>query len=659
MSTELQAGLTYDVSFKTGYSNQNVCIWIDFNKNEIFNADELILEDYNLPAADQLFTTSVTIPEGVESGTTRMRIKANWIDSANDPCESTSYGETEDYTVNVSGWLFVDNISGSLNPGESEVINVLFDAADLGEGTYLGNINVASDDPDTPTVDVPVMLQVANLLPLSVVVQANPETIIQGESTQLKATATGGSGNYTYSWTSDPEGFTSNIAMPVDFPTATTTYFCEVSDGVETASGQVTVTVESAQITQTIQMVEGWNIFSSSVMPDNPDMLDIVQPIIDQDLLYKVIDEDGGNIFFLPFPPPGQWNNSIGDIAETEGYYIKVNGAASLSLTGEVTQMPLDIPLTAGWNMISYPCEQPQDALAIVQPLIDADILYKVIDQAGGVILHLPFPDPDGHWSNTIGNFEAGRGYYVKVTEDATLTIDNPVDSHQIVASKALNHENIYFNPIWQNNPYQPMTIAVKAADWMEPGDEIAVSDEGLCVGAGVYAGMQNDYILITIGMDDTDTETIDGALPGNEYSFSLWNRNGQALYENIGFEYLQGSLNFQSLETSVVELNPLLTQLAGITKPVSLSLHPNPTNNEAVLDISIPGAANLTVNIIDGMGNIKTLPNGNQTIENSGQIKISKDRLNLAPGVYTLRVILEDQHTTDPIIKLMKFVVY
>ena len=659
MTTELQAGETYDVSFQSGYNNQNVCLWIDFDKNETFDADELLLDDYNLANADQLYTTQVTIPEGVDAGTTRMRIKANWINSAGDPCESTSYGETEDYTVNISGWLFVDNISGTIDPGNAQEINVLLDATDLEQGTYNGNINVTSDDPDAPSVDVPVTLTVANLLPLNLEVQATPTTITEGESTQLNATATGGSGNYTFAWTSDPAGFTADIPNPVAFPAETTIYFCEISDGNETASGQVTVTVESAQVTQSIDLGEGWNIFSSSVMPDNPDMLEIVQPIIDEDLLYKVIDENGGNIFFLPFPAPGQWNNSIGEIAETEGYYIKVHAATSLSLTGYLTELPLDIPLTEGWNMISFPAETPQDALAVVQPLIDADVLYKVIDQEGGVILHLPFPEPNGQWSNTVGNFEAGQGYYIKVTADATLTIGEPADDIQNSVPEISTISPTYFNTVWSNNPYQPMTIAVKAADWLEPGDEIAVYDNDICVGATVYKGIQDDAVLITVGMDAPETEMIDGATAGNNFSFKLWNRNGNMLYENIYFEYLQGSLTYNGLETSIVELNPILTQLSSISRPVSLSLHPNPTNNEAILDISVPGAAKVTVNIVDGMGNIKTLPNGNQTIENSGQIKISKDGLNLAPGVYTLQVILEDRHEVDPITKLMKFVVY
>ncbi len=80
-------------------------------------------------------------------------------------------------------------------------------------------------------------------LPLAVVATANPSTIVQGNSSQLNATASGGTGTYTYSWTSLPAGFTSAIQNPVVSPTVTTQYNVSVSDGSGSATGSTTVTV--------------------------------------------------------------------------------------------------------------------------------------------------------------------------------------------------------------------------------------------------------------------------------------------------------------------------------------------------------------------------------------------------------------------------------
>jgi len=60
---------------------------------------------------------------------------------------------------------------------------------------------------------------------------AYPVKICVGASSQLNAFAFGGSGTYTYDWTSNPPGFTSTLQNPSDAPDTTTTYYVTISDG--------------------------------------------------------------------------------------------------------------------------------------------------------------------------------------------------------------------------------------------------------------------------------------------------------------------------------------------------------------------------------------------------------------------------------------------
>ena len=60
---------------------------------------------------------------------------------------------------------------------------------------------------------------------------SNPVSICGGDSSQLNSVAYGGSGNYTYSWTSIPPGFTSTLKNPMVAPMDTTQYIVAVSDG--------------------------------------------------------------------------------------------------------------------------------------------------------------------------------------------------------------------------------------------------------------------------------------------------------------------------------------------------------------------------------------------------------------------------------------------
>ncbi len=84
--------------------------------------------------------------------------------------------------------------------------------------------------------------------PLGINVTANSESVCNGQQVALFSNAGGGSGSYTYLWTSDPEGFNSTLPDPVDYPTQTTTYFLDVFDGFTHSNGQVTIVVHELPV---------------------------------------------------------------------------------------------------------------------------------------------------------------------------------------------------------------------------------------------------------------------------------------------------------------------------------------------------------------------------------------------------------------------------
>jgi hypothetical protein len=84
--------------------------------------------------------------------------------------------------------------------------------------------------------------------PLSINPTAMPALICQGESSQLYSNAGGGSGNYTYQWTSDPPGsppWSSTLANPVVSPDSSRHYLLTVYDGFNTVSGSDDLIVSS------------------------------------------------------------------------------------------------------------------------------------------------------------------------------------------------------------------------------------------------------------------------------------------------------------------------------------------------------------------------------------------------------------------------------
>jgi 1,4-alpha-glucan branching enzyme len=171
---------------------------------------------------------------------------------------------------------------------------------------------------------------------------------------------------------------------------------------------------------QTIELETGWNIISFTQVLDDMDMMSIFQPLINNGTLIKIQDESGNSIEDIGYPIG--WINSIGDMQTSEGYKIKLTSNATLILAGENQSPPFSIDLLTGWNIIGYPTDDSQDALSIFQQLIDNEILIKVQDESGNSIEDLGLPIG---WVNQIGNFEAGEGYKVKVTENTVLTIIN------------------------------------------------------------------------------------------------------------------------------------------------------------------------------------------------------------------------------------------
>ncbi len=87
---------------------------------------------------------------------------------------------------------------------------------------------------------------------LAVTASANPEIICSGNSSQLNAYTTGGSGNYTYDWSPATGLSNPNIQNPVASSGETTTYTVTVDDGSSNVSSQVTVTVNPSPETPII-----------------------------------------------------------------------------------------------------------------------------------------------------------------------------------------------------------------------------------------------------------------------------------------------------------------------------------------------------------------------------------------------------------------------
>jgi hypothetical protein len=112
-------------------------------------------------------------------------------------------------------------------------------AAGTGTVTFYGAFAITTSATKLSTLVVNELVTV----PLTVQATATPQVITVGDSTYLQAAADGGSGSYTYSWTSVPAGFSSGQQNVWAKPAVSTRYIVQVNDGIITALDSVDVTV--------------------------------------------------------------------------------------------------------------------------------------------------------------------------------------------------------------------------------------------------------------------------------------------------------------------------------------------------------------------------------------------------------------------------------
>jgi len=116
-----------------------------------------------------------------------------------------------------------------------------------------------------------------------------------------------------------------------------------------------------------------------------------------------------------------------------------------------------------------------------------------------------------------------------------------------------------HFIPVYQGNGYNNMTIFISSATIdginMEPGDEIGIFDEDLCVGAGVLTSEIPPIFQMVASADDPITGELDGFISGNPIIYRLWDSSAGIEKTNVVPTYQLGDSTFSQLGTAMVGL--------------------------------------------------------------------------------------------------------
>jgi bacillolysin len=100
-------------------------VWIDFNKNGTFETSEQVVAGSSSLSTNLSYT--FTVPTTALAGPTRLRISMKY-NAAPTACETFSYGEVEDYTVNIGG-AAITGLTANTDASELGNENNIFDYA--------------------------------------------------------------------------------------------------------------------------------------------------------------------------------------------------------------------------------------------------------------------------------------------------------------------------------------------------------------------------------------------------------------------------------------------------------------------------------------------------------------------------------------------------
>tara|TARA_Y100001970_G_scaffold291530_1_gene429021 strand:+ start:2220 stop:7034 length:4815 start_codon:yes stop_codon:yes gene_type:complete len=354
---------------------------------------------------------------------------------------------------------------------------------------------------------------------------------------------------------------------------------------------------------QSILLTSGWNMFSLNVDPLETNLYSIIAPLHGDLLL--VLDETGSAIF--PDASGLVWTDNIGDWESTEGYLIKIDTDFILDVpnSGNIN-LPLNIPLTSGWNIISYPAQTSNDIESVLSSLLSSQNLALVFNEGGNVYIpdYVTGSDP----VNSINSLSVGEGYYVKVNNSATLVITEPAfEEDDMIVENTVNRDQ-HFTPVWSGNPFSPMTIIMDNALWdgveLEVNDEIGVFDGTSCVGAYVVPDggfPANSNVEIVTSKNDGSGN---GYTEGNSVSFRVW-RDSQEVDIDVDINMFTdpsgNTINnvFVALSAPSAQIEvkapsvPRNFNAVGQTNQTNLSWSKPSTGNYQIYNYPDPGSSN------------------------------------------------------------------
>ncbi len=376
----------------------------------------------------------------------------------------------------------------------------------------------------------------------------------------------------------------------------------------ERAEVPITLDVLGAAQPRVLDLTGGWNMVSLNVTPEDLDIVNMMQPIVESGHLQLM--KDGWGRFYLPehgFCNIPQWEIS-------DGYQMMVTEDVEFEVTGEVIPPDEPIALEEGWNLKAYYPLNPVNAVAALAGIVDELEIAK--DGWGNFYL------PAFDFSN-MGDMEPGQGYQFKVTEDVELVYR----FNQMAASTVYNSRKPeHFKPVASTG--SNMSLLLLGSESMAGYEAGVYSQPGVLIGAGCFDA--SGSCGVALWGDNRATDRIENITEGEAFETVIW--DGEKEFDAI-IEPVKGELRWKADDFAA-------GKLIDVSTPVEFGVRdafPNPANGPITIVYGVEEAAKVTVKIYDLHGRIAgVITNG---VKNAGYHQITWNTDLVSSGLYLIEL--------------------
>jgi hypothetical protein len=191
--------------------------------------------------------------------------------------------------------------------------------------------------------------------------------------------------------------------------------------------------VAHADLGQVIELEPGWNLIGLSVVPGDPDPAAVFASLIGDPpeagplegvWVYEQPAGCAGSGAWRSFVP-GRPAGTLAALTITQGIWVQVREAASVTVVGTAPVYPVEIPLCTGDNLIAFPAQGARP----IEPIDEDGALGGIAGQWRAVFGE--YAPLGGSWKSfavgrpihTLGELRPGVGYWLSATAQTTLEI--------------------------------------------------------------------------------------------------------------------------------------------------------------------------------------------------------------------------------------------